>query len=55
MFIQGGLFFLVVTALPEGVLGWIRGDGPRNLLQRFGLKRKIETYPSLEIKNKEEK
>ncbi len=53
MFIQGGLFILVVTALPEGVLGWIQGDGPRNLLQRFGLKRKIETYPSLEINNKE--
>jgi len=55
MFIQGGLFILVVTALPEGVLGWIQGDGPRNLLQRFGLKRKIETYPSLEINNKEKK
>ena len=53
MFIQGGLFILVVTALPEGVLGWIKGDGPRNLLQRFGLKRKIETYPSLEVNNKE--
>ena len=53
MFIQGGLFILVVTALPEGVLGWIQGDGPRNLLQRFGLKRKIETYPSLEVNNKE--
>ena len=51
MFIQGGLFILVVTALPEGVLGWVQGEGPRNLLQRFGLKRKIETYPSLEIKN----
>ena len=55
MFIQGGLFILVVTALPEGVLGWIQRDGPRNLLQRFGLKRKIETYPSLEINNKEQK
>ena len=51
MFIQGGLFILVVTALPEGVLGWFQGEGPRNLLQRFGLKRKIETYPSLEAKN----
>ena len=54
MFIQGGLFILVVTALPEGVLGWAQGDGPRNLLQRLGLKRKIETYPSLEIKNETE-
>ena len=54
MFIQGGLFILVVTALPEGVLGWVQGEGPRNLLQRLGLKRKIETYPSLEIKNETE-
>ena len=54
IFVQGALFILVVTALPEGVLGWIQGDGPRNLLQRFGLKRKIETYPSLEINNKEQ-
>ena len=51
MFIQGGIFILVVTALPEGVLGWLQGEGPRNMLQRIGLKRKIETYPSLEIKN----
>ena len=41
MFIQGGLFILVVTALPEG-LGWIQGDGPRNLLQRFGLKGRLK-------------
>ena len=54
MFIQGGLFILVVTALPEGVLGWVQGEGPRNLLQKLGLKRKIETYPSLEIKNETE-
>ena len=54
MFIQGGLFILVVTALPEGVLGWVQGEGPRNLLQRLGLKRKIETYPSLAIKNEME-
>ena len=54
MFIQGGLFILVVTALPEGVLGWVQGERPRNLLQRLGLKRKIETYPSLEIKNETE-
>ncbi|MCP4973299.1 MAG: urea ABC transporter permease subunit UrtC, partial [Prochlorococcus sp.] len=36
-FIQGGLFILVVTALPEGVIGWCQGDGPRNLLTRLGV------------------
>ena len=54
MFIQGGLFILVVTALPEGVLGWVQGEGPRNILQRIGLKRKIGTYPSLELNNDKE-
>ncbi len=47
MFIQGGLFILVVTALPEGVLGWIQSSGPRNLLSRLGISRKVSTYPGL--------
>ena len=49
MFIQGGLFILVVTTLPQGILGWLYSEGPRNLLQRFGFIRKIKTYPSLEL------
>ena len=54
MFIQGGLFILVVTALPQGVLGWIQSDGPINLLSRFGLSRRIATYPKLEIDKMDE-
>ena len=54
LFIQGGLFILVVTALPEGVIGWFRTDGPRNLLSRLGLGRRIATYPHLEIDGQEE-
>ncbi len=54
MFIQGGLFILVVTALPEGLLGWIQSDGPRNILSRLGLSRPVSTYPSLIAKGKEE-
>ncbi|CAI8171342.1 MAG: Uncharacterised protein [Prochlorococcus marinus str. MIT 9215] len=53
-FIQGGLFILVVTALPEGVIGWCQGDGPRNLLTRLGVSRRIGTYPRLEMDAKEE-
>ena len=49
MFIQGGLFILVVTALPQGVLGWLYSEGPRNLFQRIGFKRKTKTYPSLDF------
>ena len=54
LFIQGGLFILVVTALPEGVMGWFRGDGPRNLLNRIGISRRIATYPQLELDGQEE-
>jgi len=54
LFIQGGLFILVVTALPEGVIGWFRGDGPGNLLNRVGLSRPSATYPSLELDGQEE-
>ncbi len=54
LFIQGGLFILVVTALPEGVIGWFRGDGPGNLLNRLGLSRPSATYPRLELDGQEE-
>ena len=54
MFIQGGLFILVVTALPEGVLGWIQGKGPRNLLSRLGISRYSTTYPKVEIDQSQE-
>ena len=54
LFIQGGLFILVVTALPEGVIGWFRGDGPRNWLNRFGISRRSETYPRLDLEGQEE-
>ncbi len=54
MFIQGGLFILVVTALPEGVLGWIQRGGIRNLLVKVGFSRNIATYPKLEIADRED-
>ena len=54
LFIQGGLFILVVTALPEGVIGWFRGAGPRNLMSRVGFSRPIGTYPQLEVDGNEE-
>ena len=54
LFIQGGLFILVVTALPEGVIGWFRGDGPRNWLNRVGVSRRIGTYPQLDFEGQDE-
>ena len=40
LFFQGGLFLLVVTVLPDGIVGWIRD-------KRWGKKRVI-TYPDWE-------
>ena len=54
LFIQGGLFILVVTALPEGVIGWFQGEGPRNLMSRVGFIRPIGTYPQLEVDGNDE-
>jgi len=54
LFIQGGLFILVVTALPEGVIGWFRGDGPRNWMNRLGIARRSPTYPRLEREGQQE-
>jgi urea transport system permease protein len=54
LFIQGGLFILVVTVLPEGVIGWFKTDGPQNLRSRLGWVRKLATYPKLEIDGNEE-
>jgi urea transport system permease protein len=54
LFIQGGLFILVVTALPEGVIGWFRGDGPRNWMNRLGIARRSTTYPRLEQEGQQE-
>ena len=54
LFIQGGLFILVVTALPEGVIGWFRGDGPRNWMNRLGIVRRSPTYPRLEREGQQE-
>ena len=54
LFIQGGLFILVVTVLPEGVIGWFKTEGPQNLLAKLGWVRRLATYPKLEIDGNEE-
>ena len=54
LFIQGGLVILGVTAWPEGVIGWFLGDGPRNWRNRFGIARRSETYPRLDLEGQEE-
>lgn len=48
LFFQGALFLIVVTVLPDGLVGWLQQQGfdqIRNLLRK---PRYVSTYPSLE-------
>jgi urea transport system permease protein len=48
LFFQGGLFLVVVMALPQGIVGWLRTDGLQGLQGLLGLRPRVITYPSLE-------
>jgi urea transport system permease protein len=48
LFFQGGLFLIVVTALPDGIVGWVRHDG-YELLQKLTGKRRSSTYPQVDL------
>jgi urea transport system permease protein len=48
LFIQGALFLLVVTVLPDGLVGWWRKGGPRQLQAMLGWPPLAPTYPSLD-------
>ena len=54
LFIQGGLFLLVVTTLQGGVVGWFQEGGPRRLLGRLGLRPRLSTYPALALETRQE-
>lgn len=43
LFFQGALFLIVVTVLPDGIVGWLRNTGIQ-----LGRRKQIITYPSLE-------
>ena len=49
LFIQGGLFLLVVTALPDGLVGWWRQGGPRHIKAMVGWPPLAPTYPGLDL------
>jgi urea transport system permease protein len=48
LFFQGALFLIVVTVLPTGIVGWWREHGWEKLLNFFGYRRRVVTYPALE-------
>jgi urea transport system permease protein len=47
-FFQGALFLIVVTVLPDGLVGLFRDNGIDKIRAFFGLRPKLVTYPSLE-------
>ena len=49
LFFQGALFLLVVTVLPKGVVGWLRDDAVRQVLDLLGLQPRLMTYPEVEL------
>ena len=49
LFIQGGLFLLVVTALPDGLVGWWTQGGPARILAMLGIAPLAPTYPEIDF------
>ena len=47
LFFQGALFLIVVTVLPDGIIGWWTSYGWDKLRSLLGLKEPLVTYPSL--------
>jgi urea transport system permease protein len=49
LFFQGALFLIVVTVLPDGVVGWIRSEGFNQILRLVGIQPRLATYPQVEL------
>jgi urea transport system permease protein len=47
-FFQGGLFLLIVMALPNGLVGWLRSQPIQQLKNFIGIRPQVATYPRLE-------
>ncbi|WP_019507132.1 urea ABC transporter permease subunit UrtC [Pleurocapsa sp. PCC 7319] len=47
LFFQGALFLIVVTVLPDGIVGWWQDYGWGKLRSLLGLSQPLVTYPSL--------
>ncbi|MEM8502714.1 MAG: urea ABC transporter permease subunit UrtC [Cyanobacteria bacterium P01_D01_bin.1] len=49
LFFQGALFLIVVTVLPDGIIGWFRYRAADDLRSLFGKPKQTNTYPRLEV------
>ncbi|MEG4286767.1 urea ABC transporter permease subunit UrtC [Microcoleus sp. A006_D1] len=48
LFFQGALFLIVVTVLPDGLVGWLQHHGFDQIRHLFRRPKYVSTYPSLE-------
>ncbi|MEO0409074.1 MAG: urea ABC transporter permease subunit UrtC, partial [Cyanobacteria bacterium P01_A01_bin.135] len=48
LFFQGALFLIVVTVLPDGLIGWLRHRAGAQFNRMFRGPKSVATYPSLE-------
>jgi len=48
LFYQGALFLIVVTVLPDGIVGWVRNFSFDQVRALFGFPKPVATYPRLE-------
>ncbi|MGF1537601.1 MAG: urea ABC transporter permease subunit UrtC [Elainellaceae cyanobacterium] len=49
LFFQGALFLIVVTVLPDGIIGWLRHRAGPQLRKLLGQPKVAATYPSLDL------
>jgi urea transport system permease protein len=49
MFFQGALFLLVVTVLPQGLVGWWREQAATQWRSLTGKPMPVETYPQIDV------
>lgn len=47
LFFQGALFLIVVTVLPDGIVGWVKYDGINLMKNILGIKPPVVAFPEL--------
>lgn len=47
LFFQGALFLIVVTVLPDGIVGWVKNDGVNLIKNLLGFKPPVVAFPEL--------
>jgi urea transport system permease protein len=49
LFFQGALFLIVVTVLPNGIIGWFKEEGIPQIRTLLGMQEQIISYPEIEF------